>query len=83
MKEFRYPLLALGACCFTSSRYSLNIHLFQGDALSAVILFVDPERSEVALAFGWAGVSTRVSTGRATRDASTLEIIWPADRENT
>lgn len=42
VKEFRYPLLALGFLFHLWLEYSLNIPLFQWDILSAYVLFVDP-----------------------------------------
>jgi hypothetical protein len=41
VKEFRYPLLALGLVFHLWLEYSLNIPLFQWEVLSAYILFVD------------------------------------------
>jgi len=43
IKEFRYPLLAIGLLFHLWLEYSLNIPLFQWDILSAYVLFVDPE----------------------------------------
>lgn len=41
IKEFRYPLLALGVLFHLWLEYSLNIPLFQWDVLSAYVLFVN------------------------------------------
>jgi hypothetical protein len=43
VKEFRYPLLALGFLFHLWLEYSLNIPLFQWDILSAYILFIDAD----------------------------------------
>lgn len=46
VKEFRYPLLALGILFHLWLEYSLNIPLFQWEILSAYVLFVDPKDLE-------------------------------------
>jgi Vitamin K-dependent gamma-carboxylase len=46
VKEFRYPLLALGVLFHLFLEYSLNIPLFQWDVLSAYVLFIDPKDLE-------------------------------------
>lgn len=51
IKEFRYPLLALGLLFHLWLEYSLNIPLFQWDILSAYVLFVDPD--DLKLAGSW------------------------------
>lgn len=42
VREFRYPLLALGLAFHLWLEYSLNIPLFQWDVLTAYVLFIDP-----------------------------------------
>ncbi len=42
VKEFRFPLLAMGLLFHLWLEYSLNIPLFQWDILSAYVLFIDP-----------------------------------------
>jgi hypothetical protein len=42
LKEFRYPLLIAGCCFHLFLEYALNIPMFQGDILSAYVLFIDP-----------------------------------------
>lgn len=51
VKEFRYPLLALGVLFHLWLEYSLNIPLFQWDILSAYVLFVDPD--DLSRASNW------------------------------
>lgn len=49
IKEFRYPLLAMGVLFHLTLEYALNVPMFQWDVLSAYILFVEPEDLERVL----------------------------------
>ena len=43
IKEFRYYVLAAGLLFHLLIEYSLNIPMFEWDALSAYVLFMEPE----------------------------------------
>jgi hypothetical protein len=51
VKEFRYPLLAVGVVFHLWLEYSLNIQLFQWEVLSTYILFVD--LADLTRAWNW------------------------------
>jgi hypothetical protein len=64
MKEFRYPLLALGLLFHLWLDYSLNIPLFQWDILSAYVLFIDP----VDMGRLWSKIRLNVAAHLGNRD---------------
>jgi hypothetical protein len=72
VKEFRYPLLALGVLFHLFLEYSLNIPLFQWDVLSAYVLFIDPKNLERVR--NWK--SLHLSTGGLAQPLRSLHCAW-------
>lgn len=60
VREFRYPLLALGLFFHLWLEYSLNIPLFQWDVLTAYVLFIEPpDLARVWRRLHFAGYTTK------------------------
>jgi len=65
IKEFRYPLLALGLLFHLGIEYAMNVPMFQWDVLPAYVLFIDP--ADLKRAGSWIRKRTAVLSTGVTR----------------